>query len=309
MIPFEITILGNNSAIPANGRHPSAQFLNIRNQSILVDCGEGTQIRLREVDKANLFHLSHIFISHLHGDHYLGIVGLLSTLNLMRREKPLHLYAHKRLKDIIDLSVDVMGHGHFNYPLVFHPLPVDGSEVICETKYFKVTAFQLEHRIACCGFRFEEVFQQKKVRVSQLEKYGIPKNEWNAIQKGQDYPLPNGQLIPNEELTLPNPKPRSYAYCADTVFTRQFLDVIRQVDTAYIESTYTSKEEQLASDRYHCTALQAATIAKEAQVGRLLLGHFSSRYKTLDVFEEEARTIFPKTEIAEEGKTFSIELW
>ncbi len=309
MTPFEITILGNNSAIPANGRHPSAQFLNIRNQSILVDCGEGTQIRLREVDKANIFHLSHIFISHLHGDHFLGLVGLLSTLSLMRREKELHIYAHSRLKELIDLNVSIMGHGNINYPLVFHDLPEYGSELICDTEQFKVTAFQLEHRIPCCGFRFEEVFNQKKVKLQQLESYQIPKTSWKSIQKGADYTLPSGEIISNDKLTLPNPKPRSYAYCADTIFTRSFLQEIKACDTAYIESTYTNKEADLASDRFHCTAQQAAQLAKEAEVGRLLLGHFSSRYSNLDVFQEEARDIFKQTELALEGKTFSIELW
>ncbi len=309
MNPFEITILGNNSAIPANGRHPSAQFLNILNQSILIDCGEGTQIRLREVEKANLFHLSHIFISHLHGDHFLGIVGLLSTLSLMRRTKELHIYAHKQLKEIIDFTISVMGNAHINYPIVYHDLPEHGTEWICQTEQFKVKAFQLEHRIACCGFYFEEIFSQKKVRVKKLEEYRIPKTKWNSIQKGMDYETESGEIIKNEELTLPNPKPRSYAYCSDTIFTHSFISEIRGCDTVYIESTYTKQEEALASDRYHCTAEQAAMIAQKADVGRLLLGHFSSRYKNLEVFEQEAKAVFDNSELALEGKSFTIELW
>jgi len=305
---FSITILGNNSAIPRHGRHPSAQFLKIGNQSILVDCGEGTQKRLRDVPKTNLFQISHIFISHLHGDHYLGIVGLISSLGLMRKTKPLHIYAHEPLQEIFRMQIELMGHA-LPYEIIFHPLPLAGDALICDTAQFSVQTFQLDHRGPTCGFRFEEKISNKKINKEALEKYEVPIESWNDIQQGGDYTTKDNVTISNSELTLKGPKPRTYAYCSDTKYTETILPFIKGIDTVYIESTYTDKEEKLAAERFHCTARQAATLAKKAGVGRLLLGHFSSRYKKVDIYQKEAREVFSHSEIAEEGKTFQIELW
>ncbi len=308
MSEFSITILGNNSAIPCHGRHPSSQFLKVGNHSLLIDCGEGSQKRLRDVPKTNLFHISHIFISHLHGDHYLGIVGLLSSLGLMRREKPLHIYAHEPLQEIFRMQIEMMGHG-LPYEIIFHAHPLEGDALIVDLPQFSVQLFQLEHRGPTCGFRIEEKITNKKINKEAFEKYAIPMKFWNSIQRGEDYRTSENVLIPNEELTLKGPKPRTYAYCSDTIYTEDFLPYIQGIDTVYIESTYTDKEEKLAKERFHCTARQAATLAKKAGVGRLLIGHFSSRYKNLEIYLNQAREVFPNTEIAEEGKTFEIELW
>lgn len=301
---FDVTILGNNSAIPAHGRHPSAQFLNIHRTYCLIDCGEGTQNRLREIDNAKLFQISHIFITHAHGDHYLGLMGLLNSLGLMRRSKPLHIFAHQCLKSVIDANHKAMGFTS-PYPIIFHILPEKGSGLLHENPFFKVHFFQLDHRIACTGFRFTEVIQQKKLNIKKLTELGIPNRDWGAIQKGNDYSK-NGQSFSNEELTLTQPRPRSYSYCSDTRYDERILEHIQDSSCAYIETTYTNKEKDLAYDRYHCTAEDAATMAKKAMIQQLLIGHFSSRYKNVRPFKQEARQIFPNTKIAEEGKTFSI---
>ncbi len=309
MTDFQITILGNNSAIPRYGRHPSAQYLKIGNTAILVDCGEGTQLRIEENQNTNLFAIEHIFISHLHGDHFFGLVGLLSTLGLLGRCRPLYLYAHPDLWSVIELQFKVMGLRAFQYPVHFQPLTYDGLEIICEEEGFTVASFPLVHRIPCCGFRFREIITKRKVNQQALLSYDIPKTSWSAIQKGADYTLPSGQIIPNEELVEQPPQPRTYVYASDTVYTESIVPYLERCDTAYIETTYIEQEKELAAQRYHCTAKQAASLAKQAKVGRLLIGHFSSRYKDLNLFLEESRSVFPQTEIAEEGKTFTIELW
>lgn len=301
---FDVTILGNNSAIPAHGRHPSAQFLNIHQNYILIDCGEGTQNRLREIDNAKLFQISHILITHAHGDHYLGLMGLLNSLGLMRRSKPLHLFLHSCLKDVIEANHKAMGFSP-PYPIYYHILPEKGSGLLYERQHFKIHFFQLDHRIACTGFRITEKIQQKKLNIPKLEELGIPNREWGAIQKGNDYSK-NGLSFSNEELTLAQPPARSYSYCSDTRYDEQILEHIQDSSCAYIETTYTNKEKDLAYDRYHCTAEDAAKMAKKANIQQLLIGHFSSRYKDVRPFEQEARQIFPNTKIADEGKTFSI---
>lgn len=305
MTPFEITILGNNSAIPAHGRHPSAQFLSINHQSILVDCGEGTQIRLMEQENTSLFHISHIFISHIHGDHCLGVMGLMNTMGLLNRVKPLHVFAHASVIQMLKQQTEIM-HFRARFKIHYHVVPEQGSGLLVENQYFKVHFFQLQHRVACTGFRFTEKFGKKKIKIEQLKRYRIPQQEWNGIQCGANYTTPDGEVIPHEELTHAHPIPRSYAYCSDTVFTTNFLEDIKGVDMVYIESTYTNSEKQLASERFHCTAEQAATIAKQADVKQLLLGHFSSRYKHLDIFLSEAQPIFEQTQLAIEGKIISI---
>lgn len=306
-LPFEITILGNNSAIPAHGRHPSAQLLNIHHHLLLVDCGEGTQIRFAE-QKAKAFKVEHIFITHLHGDHFYGLIGLLSSMGLLGRIKPLNIYAHPPLKGLIEALLAV-SNAQLGYEVRYHHLPETGSSVLLETRDFVVKCFQLEHRIPCCGFHFEERFPKQKINAEKLEKEGISKLLWGAIQRGEDLTLENGKEIISKEYILDGPKPRSYAYCTDTRFTTSFIENILGTDTIYVDSTYLTADSEKATQRYHCTSAQAAEIAKKANVGRLLLGHFSSKYRDLNPLLEEARAIFPNTELGEEGKVFEIELW
>ncbi|MBX2845835.1 MAG: ribonuclease Z [Saprospiraceae bacterium] len=307
LAPFEITILGNNSAIPANGRFPSAQLLNIHDQLLLVDCGEGSQIRLAETKK-KAFRLEHIFITHLHGDHFFGIFGLLTSMSLLGRTKTLNIYCHAPLQKLLETTLEITK-GGINYPIEFHFLPETGSQVICTTAHFEVTAFQLTHRIPTCGFLFKERFPKRKINQDKLIEAGIPKVFWGDIQKEKDVLLDTGELVASKDYILPGPKPRTYAYCTDTQFTLDFVPVIEGADTIYVDSTYMSSDEQKAKDRYHCTAAQAATIAKTAGVGRLLLGHFSSKYRNLQPLLDEAKAVFKLTEIAHQGKTFSIESW
>ncbi len=307
MLPFEITILGNNSAVPAFGRHPSSQLINIHHNYILVDCGEGTQMRLQEV-KAKTSKIEHIFITHLHGDHFFGLIGLLTSMNLLGRIKPLTVHAHAEVEEILNIQLKHTK-AEFSFPFAINPLPEEGTKVIYNDDFVEVTAFQLEHRISCCGFLFKEVFSKLKVNKAKLEELNIPNTEWSKIQAGEDYLFADGQIISNAVLVEEGPKPRTYAYCSDTRYIESFIPVIKGCDTVYIESTYANKDADKAFNRYHCTAEQAATIAKKAGVGRLLLGHFSSKYKDLSIMLEEATPIFENTEISEESKTYVIELW
>ena len=305
MNSFEVTVLGSNSALPAHGRHPSAQFLRINHQSILVDCGEGTQIRLREFEQTNIYHISHIFITHVHGDHSLGLMGLVNTMKLMNRQKPLHIYAHQRIIEIFRLQAEKMNF-QASFSICFIILPETGAGLLVQNPYFAVYFFQLDHRVPCTGFRFVETLGKKKINLEQLQRYKIPKEHWNAIQQGANYTLTDGTIIPHEELTHPHLPAKSYAYCSDTRYNENIIEHIANCDLAYIESTFTQSEQELATNRYHNTARDAATLAKKANVKRLLIGHFSSRYKQIERFKTEAEEVFKPTELAIEGQTFKI---
>lgn len=305
MYPFEVTILGSNSALPAHGRHPSAQFININHHSILVDCGEGTQIRLRENEKTNIYHISHIFISHIHGDHCLGLMGLVNTLKLLNREKPLFIFAHQRVIEMFRFQAEKMNF-RASFKIYFHIVPEIGSGQLYNHADFVVHFFQLNHRISCTGYKFSQKYGKKKVNIEQLEKYNIPKENWNAIQSGANFQLPDGRTISHEELTQAHPAAKTYAYCSDTRYTEQFLSDIQNTDLAYIESTFTGIEQELANQRYHCTSYDAAKIARNAGVKKLIIGHFTSRYKDVSIFQKEAKEIFDNTELALEGETFII---
>lgn len=304
MISFEVTILGNNSALPAHGRHPSSQYITVGTDCFLIDCGEGTQLQIARSEK-KAFSISHIFISHLHGDHFYGLVALLSSLSLYRRQSPLHIYAPIGLQYLLDSYKKHSGL-LLNYVIYFHVIPEGASGFLCETKHATVHCFPLEHRIACSGFKITEKITKRKINIEAVQALQIPKIHWNNIQLGEDYALDSGEVIANENLTYKPREARSYCYCSDTRYNQSIHKAIMGATTAYIESTYTQQEKELATERYHCTAKDAAKIAREAGIKELLLGHFSSRYKSLSVFEDEARELFLNTHVSIEGKTYEI---
>jgi ribonuclease Z len=296
-----VTILGNNSAIPAFKRHPTAQVLQTAEQSFLIDCGEGTQMQMSEY-KVRISKIDHIFISHLHGDHYFGLIGLLTSMGLQSRKHDLHLYATPELKDIIDLQLKV-AKAHLPYELIFHPLKEEG--LILDDKKITVHCFSVKHRIECWGFLFREKKNLRKIEIEEVKKYNVPSSFFERLHMGEDFVTEDNNVIKNELLTSAATPPKSYAYCADTIYDEELVPKIKNVDLLYHESTYLHALQAKAAGRFHCTAIEAATIAKKAGVKKLLLGHFSSMYETLDEFRNEACTVFENTELALEGACYN----
>ncbi|QQT28137.1 ribonuclease Z [Sphingobacterium spiritivorum] len=301
---FEVLILGNSSATPMYERHPSSQLLNFNEQFFLIDCGEGTQMQLfRYGIRSN--RIGHIFISHLHGDHYLGLVGLLSSMHLVGRKSDLHLYGPAPLKEILDVQFR-HSDTQLRYNLIFHPTNPDKEEVILETAAFKVSTFPLTHRIPCTGFRFDEGKRSPSIIGELVEQLNIPKQYIGGIKRGLDYTAPDGKVYKATDLTIPAPPSRSYAYCSDTVRVPDYLAAISNVDLLYHESTFLHEMVERAKETLHTTAQEAAEIAKEVGAHKLLLGHYSARYRELQPLLEEAQHIFKNTQLSVEGKWFSV---
>lgn len=302
---FEVTILGSSSATPIFNRNPSAQLLNINERYFLVDCGEGTQQQLlRNGFKAQ--RIEHIFISHLHGDHYLGLVGLLSSLHLNGRTKPLYLYVPAELKEILDIQFKY-SQTELRYPLVYIFTNPEKPERIFENQDIVVDTFVLEHRIPCTGFRFSQKKRLRKIVKEKVEELDIPVNVIPLLKKGFDYTDPKGNVHPNAELTTDPDQPSSYAYCSDTICNWKYLEQIKGVDTLYHEATFMHDMLERAQETFHTTALQAAEIALKAGAKQLILGHFSARYRELEPLLEEAQALFPNSRLAIEGQTIVIE--
>lgn len=299
---FEVTILGSSSATPIYNRHPSSQLLNIRERYFLVDCGEGTLMQLLRY-RIRYHRISHIFISHLHGDHYLGLMGLLSTFHLQGRTNELHLYGQQELMDIVEMQLR-LSNTILRYNLIFHPVRYYTPEVIFEDEDVLIRTIVLNHRIPCTGFLFREKPRPRKLIISKLQQYNVPFRFYPGIKEGNSYEDDYGKIISNEELTESPPEPHSYAYCSDTLYEPALAEDVRGVDVLYHEATFAHAMAERAAVTYHTTALQAAELAKSAGVGRLLIGHFSARYKDLDPLLEEARSVFPETELAIEGRRF-----
>lgn len=304
MVNFEVLVLGSSSATPMFGRNPSAQILKADEQLILIDCGEGTQMQL---SKFGIKHnrINHIFISHLHGDHYLGLVGLISSMNLMGRKKELKLYGPKGLDEILTIQFQYSD-TQLNFKLNFFETNSEDSERIYENQEFSVTSFPLEHRIPCTGFVFEEKPAKPKIDVAKVHYYEVPPQYLSLIKDRNDYQSPSGEIIPWQELTLPIPATRSYAYCSDTKASVSYLPFIRKVDLLYHEATFLHEMLDRALETYHTTAHQAAEIAKTSEVKNLLIGHFSARYREIEVLKEEASKEFENTQLAIEGCWYSI---
>ncbi|MDB5152654.1 MAG: ribonuclease [Mucilaginibacter sp.] len=301
---FEVTILGSSSATPIFNRNPSAQALNINDHLYLVDCGEGTQLQMLRFDiKAS--RIDHIFISHLHGDHYLGLVGLLSSMHLNGRSRTLKLFGPPELKEIIDLQLKYSD-TTLQYVIDFIPTYTDKPEVILDNQDITVETIPLDHRIACTGFLFREKKRLRKIMKEKIAELDIPVEYYSAIKKGADYVSSDGKFYKNSDITINPEDPKTYAYCSDTLYNENYFAQISNADLLYHESTFLNNMLERAQSTYHTTALQAGDIALKTHAKKLLIGHFSARYKTLNELLEEARSVFPDTELAVEGKTFIV---
>jgi ribonuclease Z len=297
-----LTILGNNSAVPAWDRNPTAHILQSLDECYLVDCGEGTQIQMGKY-KIRRSRINHIFISHLHGDHYFGLIGLLTSMSLLSRTQDLHLHAPAALEPIIALQLKAAD-TKLSYELYFHAITSDG--IIVNDNKITVESFKTRHRIECWGFLFTEKKNPRKIDSMRVKAYEIPKSFYDKLQKGEDYVTKKGTIIPNEEVTIAGARPKKYAYCADTIFDETLVEKIKNVDLLYHEATYLKALEQRAAERFHSTTIQAATIAKLGKVKKLLIGHFSSKYEVLDEFLVEAAEVFENTELALQGVSYRI---
>ena len=301
---FEVTILGSSSATPIYNRNPTSQALNINERLYLIDCGEGTQQQMLRFDiKAS--RIDHIFISHLHGDHYLGLVGLLSSMHLNGRKKELKLFGPEHLLEIINLQLKY-SETTIQYPIEFTATNADRVEIIVDNEDVTVETIPLDHRIACTGFLFREKKRQRKLLKDKLEELQVPVQYYTALKKGKDYIAEDGTLYKNDTLTIDSEQPKAYAYCSDTIYNPQYFQQINNVNLLYHEATFLHNMLDRAGETFHTTALQAGQIAAQTQAKKLLIGHFSARYKNLDELLDEAKSVFPATELAIEGRTFAI---
>ena len=301
---FSVTILGNNSALPAHNRHPTSQLVSLHNHSLLVDCGEGTQMQINAF-KIKRSRIHHIFISHLHGDHYFGLPGLVTSYQLMQRKDPLHIYAPAGLKKIIDTILNE-SNTILNFELKIHELNFENSKQLLETDSFTVHSFPVKHRIPTCGFKFCEKPGLRKIKQAMIAEHNIPIEKIISIKKGDDFVSENGVIIQNEILTQAPGLPKQYSFCADTIYDETILEHIKGSSLLYHESTFMHELSERASKTFHSTTTQAATIAKNAGVEKLLLGHFSAKYADLNPLLIEAQNIFPNTMLAIEGETFAV---
>jgi ribonuclease Z len=297
-----VTILGNNSAIPAFDRHPTSQVITMDEHLFLLDCGEGTQMQMAKY-KIRRSKINHIFISHLHGDHYFGLIGLITSMGLLGRVHELHLHAPSPLKEIFDMQLKVAD-TKLPFDLQFHPLQEEGI-VVKDTRY-EVSSFRVYHRIECWGFKFRQIKPSRRVNPDKAKQFEIPASFFDRLKWGENYLGKDDVLVQNEWVTEAAPKAKSYAYSADTLYNEQLVEKIRGIDLLYHEATYLKDLEERAVKRFHSTTAQAASIAQKAGVEKLLIGHFSSKYEKLEEFEREAKEIFPNTELAIEGVTYRV---
>ncbi|MBA0885006.1 ribonuclease Z [Flavobacterium undicola] len=301
---MKLTILGCYAATPRTLTNPTSQLLEIKNRLFLIDCGEGTQVQLRK-NKIKFSKINQVFISHLHGDHFYGLIGLISTFSLLNRNNDLAIYGPKGIKEIILLQLR-LSNSWPNFGLHFHELTSNQSELIYEDEKVTVKTIPLKHRVYTNGFLFEEKIDKRKLNVEAVQKYQIEKCYFQNIKNGKDILLDDGTLIPNEQLTFDPEKPKSYAFCSDTAYNEAIIPLIEKVDVLYHESTFLKSEEKLAAKTMHSTAIEAATIADKAQVKKLILGHYSTRYDTIDLFKEEAETVFSNVLLADDGISFDL---
>lgn len=304
MTPFKVYILGCGSALPTLRHNPSSQIVAMRDKQFMIDCGEGTQLQLRR-SKINFNKLGHVFISHLHGDHCFGLIGMISSFGMLGRTAPLHIYAHGDLQPILRQQLDYFGQG-LEYEVVMHPIDPTKNEIIYEDRSLTVTTLPLEHRVPCCGFLFKEKESLPHIRRDLIDMYGIPVSQINNIKNGIDWMSPDGELIPAAKLTTPADAPRSYAYCSDTSYKADLASMISGVDTVYHECTYADEDKDRARKHYHSTASEAAKTAQDAKAKKLLLGHYSARYNNEQLMLQQARAIFHNTELAQEGSVFDV---
>ncbi|NUY79701.1 ribonuclease Z [Flavobacterium sp. MAH-1] len=301
---MKLTILGCYAATPRTFTNPTSQVLEIKNRLFLIDCGEGTQVELRR-NKIKFSKIEHIFISHLHGDHLYGLIGLVSSFTLLNRTADLHIYGPKGIKEIILLQLR-LANSFTGYNLYFHELTSAESELVYEDDKVTVHTIPLKHRVYTNGYLFREKMGIRRLNAQAAENYGVDKVYYRNIVLGKDIPLDDGRIIPNSELTFEPVPPKSYAFCSDTIYNEEIIPIVKNVDVLYHESTFLESEAELAHKTMHATAIQAATIAKLADVKTLLLGHYSTRYDSIEKFREEANTVFESVWLADDGLSFDL---
>jgi len=299
---LNLTILGCYAATPRTITNPTSQVLEIRNRLFLIDCGEGTQVQLRK-NKIKFSKINQVFISHLHGDHFFGLIGLISTFALLNRTTDLHIYGPKGIKEIINLQLR-LSNSWTKYDLYFHELESKESETIFEDDKVIVKTIPLNHRVYTNGFLFQEKIRERKLNLDAVLNYEIETCYYQNIKNGKDITLDDGRVIENDKLTFDPMPPLSYAFCSDTVYNESIVPLLTNVDVLYHESTFLDSEETLAGKTMHSTAKEAARIALKANVKQLILGHYSTRYENIGLFKEQAETIFPNVLLADDGKSF-----
>jgi ribonuclease Z len=299
MEKFEVNILGCGSALPTTRHFASSQVVNIREKLFMIDCGEGAQLQLRR-SKLKFTRLNHIFISHLHGDHCFGLMGLISTFGLLGRTATLHIYAHEDLEKLLAPQLEYFCKG-MTYEVAFHSINPNQAEVIYDDRSVSVTTIPLKHRIPTCGFLFQEKQTPNHIIRDMVDFYRVPVFELNRIKNGEDYVTPDGTVVPNHRLTTPSDPPRSYAYCSDTAYLKSIIPQIKGVDLLFHEGTFAQCDAARAKETYHTTAAQAAEIALEAEAKQLVIGHFSARYEDESILLKEAQAVFPSTLLAKEN--------
>ena len=300
-----LTILGYNSAIPTVKSAPTAQFLEMEERCFLIDCGEGTQVQLRKA-KAKFSKINHIFISHLHGDHVFGLPGLISSFRLLGRETPLHVYGPKGIKEMME-TIFRITETHQGFEVVFHELSSKKSEKVYEDNRVEVFTIPLDHRIYCNGYLFKEKPKERHLNMQEISKYPeIEICDYHNLKRGKDIQLSDGYILKNENLTKPAEPSVSYAFCSDTRYLESIIPIIKNVDVLYHESTFLHDLKKMADYTGHTTALEAAKIARKANVKKLILGHFSNRYHDLSVFLNEACEIFPETHLPKQLEAVKI---
>ena len=305
MEKFEVNILGCGSALPTTRHLPTSQVVNVRDKLFMIDCGEGTQLQIRK-SKLRFSRLNHIFISHLHGDHCFGLMGLISSLGLLGRTAKLHIYSPLGLEALLKPQLKFFCN-KLPYDVVFHSFNTIQPEVIYEDRSLTVTTIPLEHRMPSCGFLFAEKQRPNHLIKDMIDFYKIPIAQLHSIKLGADFLTGDGQVIPNNRLTLPAIPARKYAYCSDTIYKEGIVDQVRGVDLLFHEATFLESEKARAKETFHTTAMEAAIIARDAEVKKLIIGHFSARYESDELFLTEAKTIFPNTMLAHEGLCVTIE--
>jgi ribonuclease Z len=299
---FAVTILGNNSAVPAFDRHPTSQVVTLDGNNYLVDCGEGTQIQMINY-KIRRSKISHIFISHLHGDHYFGLIGLINSFGLLNHQQELHVFGPSPLKDIIELQLKV---SDTKLPFALHLHTITKPATLLNTEKLEITCFKTNHRIECYGFVFAEKKRLRKLNPDKAKEFEIPLSFYERLKDGEDYTRKDGTIIKNEKVTEAGETGKRYAFCADTKYDESIIPHIKDAEMIYHETTYLDNLRERAESRFHSTSKQAAALAKKAGVKKLLIGHFSSKYDTLEEFEKEAREVFPNTELAWEGVCYEV---
>lgn len=305
MEPFRVHILGCGSALPTLRHMSSMQVVECRGKLFMVDCGEGAQVQLRR-SGLSFEKLGHIFITHIHGDHCFGLIGIISTFGLLGRLATLHIHAPKELEPMLQAQLDLFFNYDIGYKVEFHAVDTTKQQVIYEDHSLSVETIPLDHRMPCAGYLFREKPLLPHIRREMIDMYNIPVSQINNIKCGQGYTLPDGTVIPHEKLVTPADKSRSYAYCSDTRYIPDLHKRVKGVDTLYHESTYANDKEDGAKKYFHSTAQQAAKVARDAQVGKLLLGHFSARYTNENILLDEAKEIFPNTFLTSEMQVFDV---